>query len=203
LLVLAPSGNRRWSRRILWLLALAGVAMAVLTLAKATIAEGKRPDLSGRSLPTYNGLDEYRTRWTPHHVMSRTLAERGSDCVNGRLSCAKPGRTSSGIAWRTIASKPGRYRLPLYYFPAWRLTIDGHPVAIDADPATGLVRAELPAGPSLLDFSWQPLPQERAGLAISVAMLLGLILVASARSATFRSHKRDMRDLEPVSQRTS
>ena len=180
-LVLAPSSRHRWARRALWLLALAGVAMAVLTLGKAAVAEGTRPDLSETAFPVYNGLDEYRTRWTPHEGMSRALAGKGSDCVNGRLQCGTPTRTSRGIGWRIVVPRGGRYTLPIYYFPAWDLTVNGQPVAITPEPDTGLVRADLPATAAALAFSWQRLPQERIGLWVSAAMLLGLMLAAARR----------------------
>lgn len=182
-LVLAPGGQFRWTRRVLWLLALAGVAMALLTLTKAAVGKGALPDLSESSFRAYNGLDEYRTRWTPRAGMSPILAAKGSDCADGHLRCGAPARTPRGIGWRVMAPHAGRYILPIYYFPAWQLTVAGREIAVAPDSASGLVSAQLPATDAALVFSWRQLPQERAGLAISLAMLLGLILATAMRRA--------------------
>lgn len=180
-LVLAPGPRHRWARAALWLLALAGVAMGVFTLARATLAEGMHPDLNEAVFAPYTGLDEYRTRWAQGQRSSRSLAEGGSDCANHRLACAAFARGLDGISGRVIAPRAGRYTLPLYYFPAWHLSVNGREAPITPDPKTGLVRAVLVGGNDQLAFLWSPLPQERIGFAISVVMLLVMIIAAVKR----------------------
>jgi len=180
-LVLAPGSRNRSARFMLRLLAVMGVAIAVLTLAKATVYKGPRVDFSEKTFPTYDGLDEYRTRWTPLERTSRGIAAKKSDCDNGRLLCGPPARTSRGFRWRVIAPQNGLYTLPIYYFPAWQLTANGRAIKIAPDPATGLVHTELPAASAALALAWRPMPEEWIGLAISVVMLLVLILAAAQK----------------------
>jgi hypothetical protein len=70
--------------------------------------------------------------------------------------------------------------LPLFDFPAWRVTIDGKSVPTIVDPETGLISLDLPAGTHRVTALWTKLAVERLGLIITGLMALVLAALASA-----------------------
>jgi hypothetical protein len=74
--------------------------------------------------------------------------------------------------------------LPLFAFPAWRVTIDGAAVPTASDPATGLISVDLPAGAHRVAAAWKRLGVERAGLVISGLAVLALAILALSRRSS-------------------
>lgn len=71
-------------------------------------------------------------------------------------------------------------RLPIFAFPGWRLSIDGQAKPIVADPLTGLIAVEVPAGAHQVHIRWGGVAAEHIGNMISLAALIvvGLYLCA-------------------------
>lgn len=127
----------------------------------------------------YVGLPEYRLpRATPEaEAVARRgfagdCALRGAQCeVSARHADAFHGDVASPVAWTA--------RLPLFDFPAWEVSVDGHPVPHTTDATTGLIAVPLPAGQHRVVVRWHRLPIERMGFAISFVALLTLLGLAA------------------------
>jgi hypothetical protein len=76
-------------------------------------------------------------------------------------------------------------RLPLFAFPAWTVTVDGHPQTMVADPDTGTVVVQLTPGHHLVAMRWTGLPAEATGRKITW-VALALLLLLTARAAVRR-----------------
>jgi len=87
--------------------------------------------------------------------------------------------------WRVSSPSPWRARLPVFAFPAWRLSLDGEETNSGIDPETGVITTRLPAGETTIELRWVGLPQQRTGLWMSIAGCLIWIGVA-VRSVTGR-----------------
>lgn len=123
-------------------------------------------------LPTARG-PEWRTK-----AMERGFA---ADCARQGLACAR-GIEDGALFFRIEGAAGGRVRLPLFDFPAWRLTVNGAPQAIARDAPTGVIVVEMPAGTHRIEARWARLPVERNGALISlVAAALMVLLWFAAR----------------------
>jgi len=111
----------------------------------------------------------------------------------GLVSSPEPGCSSSVQSWLpenreigTTAQTPCTYQLRLYYFPFWRLTMDGKPLAASFGK-TGLLSFAVPAGEHHVSARFvrpvKPLLLEEA-ISFSILLFLG---------ALYRSEKRDSR----------
>lgn len=69
------------------------------------------------------------------------------------------------------AAEPVRLRFYTYYFPGWRATVDGQPIAITPDPPNGLIRLDVPAGEHEIVLRFGPTPVRRLATAVSLAAL--------------------------------
>ena len=79
------------------------------------------------------------------------------------------------------ASAPSTLTLYLLYYPRWQGTIDGQPVALRPQPATGYVQFDMPAGSHDVVLRYGSTAVERAGVLVSAATLLAL-LIAGGRT---------------------
>jgi hypothetical protein len=82
-------------------------------------------------------------------------------------------------------------RMPLFAFPAWTVTVDGHAQALRADPDTGTILVQLTPGHHLVAMRWTGLPAEATGRNITwaaLALLLLLVARASVRRRALQAH---------------
>ncbi len=156
----------------------AGLALTAALAMKMILVDGKALELERDNLRGYAGLAEYRLdtlgpQWRDYTDRGGFAVEcerLGMDCLERQAE----GRTRSWLLTTTQAVEP---RLPVFYFPAWSLSVNGNAVATRPDPATGLLLVRLPPGQHQVNLTWAGLPQERIGLWISLltlALLLGL-----------------------------
>ena len=78
--------------------------------------------------------------------------------------------TSHDIVERALADR-GAGVLPVLYYPFLAVLADGIEVPAECDPATGLIRADVPDG-AAVEIRKSTLPAERAGYAISALSLV-------------------------------
>lgn len=84
------------------------------------------------------------------------------------------------LAYR--AAEPTKLVFPLFYFPAWRVAVDGRPVAVEPVGSLGLLAASLPAGEHIVTRHWAATPAVWAGRAVSgLAWLAVLALLVWRR----------------------
>jgi len=77
-------------------------------------------------------------------------------------------QTGGNLIWRVIS------------FPDMRVEVDGHDVATNTDPVTGLLANPIPPGDHEITWSWQPFPALRWARRVSVAALIGIIALSVA-----------------------
>ncbi|HQA10633.1 hypothetical protein [Zoogloea sp.] len=136
-------------------------------------AECVRHDLSSGS---FAGLPEYRLMWAS--AGSETFAHRGfaAYCQDHAISCSEPRRQGSGIDVMIGSNKPVAVTLPIFYYPAWQVTVSGKEVAVDAAPESGLLRVPVEAGNHEVSVRWKTTDIEKTGQRISLVTLLLLAL---------------------------
>lgn len=83
--------------------------------------------------------------------------------------------------WEVESNHNALLRLPLFAFPAWKVQLDGNPVASIADPETGLLSVQIPSGRHRIVVVWSPLRMEKAGGVISAICLAGWVWAAMRR----------------------
>jgi hypothetical protein len=76
-----------------------------------------------------------------------------------------------------FTERSGILILRLRSFPAWRITLNGHPAAAWAERNYGLMAVPVPSGAVDLRADWQTTPDVMVGRSISVAALLALPVV--------------------------
>jgi hypothetical protein len=79
--------------------------------------------------------------------------------------------------WRMRADAPFSLRFHRFYFPAWRVTVDGRAAVAYADGALGLLAVDLDAGEHLVQVQFAATPALWFGLFVSGASILALALV--------------------------
>jgi hypothetical protein len=92
-----------------------------------------------------------------------------SPCLHWSLDATlKP--TAEGVVF-DVSACVGEAVLPQFYFPGWVAKASEN-LAVDADPASGLVRVQLPSTPTTLTLQRVLLPQEQWGRMLSLLALL-------------------------------
>lgn len=69
---------------------------------------------------------------------------------------------------------PSVVQIRVYYFPGWRVTVDGDPVDVRVSGPDGLMEVDVPAGRHRIDARLGTTPVRTAGVALSGATLLAL-----------------------------
>jgi hypothetical protein len=108
------------------------------------------------------------------------------ECTRLGIRCDTPVQRTHALSVAIDTPRAVAVRLPVFSFPAWRLTVDGMPQALAPDPATGLPVAQLTPGRHLVVLRWVGTPADRTGRAISLAalaVLLTLLAVGWRRRA--------------------
>jgi hypothetical protein len=83
--------------------------------------------------------------------------------------------SSAGGSVRVDEPGPATVRIHLYYFPGWRVQIDGVPVEARVSDPHGLIEVDMPAGEHRLDVHMGSTPPRRAGTITSWSTLLVLL----------------------------
>jgi hypothetical protein len=92
--------------------------------------------------------------------------------LQGSASILSQHADAVSISAQVRADAPARVRIYTYYFPGWRATIDGQPVAISPDPPNGLIGLDVPAGEHAISVRFGPTPLRAASAAITILALL-------------------------------
>lgn len=168
----------RLLRGALALAMLGSMAMGGFTIAKAAFVDGDRPDTSERVFVPYPGLDEYRTAFVGTQERAETPFDWASECRTHTATCSTGQRHARGMRWSIRVEQPTTLRLPVHFFPSWAAAINGQPAPTDSDPQFGLATITVPKGNSIIDLQWQPLPEEKTGLLITVLGAIGIAIGA-------------------------
>lgn len=100
--------------------------------------------------------------------------------------------------WRVRADAPFTLRFHRFYFPAWRVTVDGRAANAYADGALGLLAVDLDAGEHLVEVQFAPTPAVWFGLLVSGASILMLaFVIGRAKWNADNADRADSRGLNP------
>jgi hypothetical protein len=107
------------------------------------------------------------------------------ECRRLGLRCEQTSQHTHAQSFTIETPRAVAVRLPLFAFPAWRLSIDGQPQALLADADTGTVVAQLAPGRHQVALTWSGLPAEKTGRIITLVALAALaLLLVRARVRT-------------------
>jgi hypothetical protein len=100
--------------------------------------------------------------------------------------------------WRVSADAPFTLRFHRFYFPTWRVTVDGRPADAYADGALGLLAVDLDVGEHLVEVQFAPTPALWFGLFISgVSILLLALMMGKMQWNADDADRADRRGLDP------
>lgn len=172
-------------------LALASVILLILIMINNRPLPGQIATLiaDGRNLGVANVTQfEADTRAYGASSSSEFMPRWASDSVFSPLPPADPNEPTPAI--RLDAASPFRIdalidapaattlRFSNFYFPGWRATLNGTPVATRPDDARGLLAVDIPAGEQRLILSWAGTGLQRIADIISLLTLAGLVGLA-------------------------
>ena len=106
------------------------------------------------------------------------------ECTRLHIDCGDTLQRTHDFSTRIVTSAQVDVRLPVLAFPAWRVVVDGAPVALVADHATGLILVKLAPGEHRVTITWSPMPAQVVGwwiTGIACMVLLGLVVVGRRR----------------------
>jgi len=145
---------------------------------------------SGTALTAFG---EFLPRWREQPFDAALLAELGHDFDAADRPLAQPpagvkvlSAAVSSSAWDLQLESGQAETISLYllYYPHWRATLNGQPVALRAQAETGYTQLDLPAGSHSLALRYSRSPLQWAGFALSgvVTLLLSVFGIRSWRS---------------------
>lgn len=97
------------------------------------------------------------------------------ECARLRIACSDTVQHTHDFSTRIVTSAPVAVRLPVLAFPAWSVAVDGAPVTLTADSATGLILVKLEPGEHRVTTAWSRMPAEVTGLWITAIAFLVLL----------------------------
>jgi hypothetical protein len=181
LALLAGSGpaDDRLGRRVAVAALLGAALLTALLATRLVLRDGEPVNAGDDTIRAYGSYSEYTLPWQRPAALDwqRAGGLEAELAQTGVRLIAPAGNGAGGWRWVLATGEPQRIRLPVLWFPAWRLTLDGAPHPASADPQTGLVALTLPAGEHALRLRWQRLPAEQAGAALSLLALAVCALV--------------------------
>lgn len=124
----------------------------------------------------------------PHWEQYVADGKLDGECRRLDIHCEQTSQHTHAESFTIDTPRAVAVRLPLFAYPAWRLTVDGQPQALAADPDTGTVVAQLTPGRHAVALAWAGLPAEKTGRNVTfVALaLLALLLVRAAMRRNVR-----------------
>ena len=117
--------------------------------------------------------EDLRAGRTPRRFDSSLLPD------GARLLSERYGANRAEIKVETPAAFQALYHT--FYFPGWRVEVDGEPVEIEPAEGTGLISFVVPAGKHTIRIRWTLTPL-RAGAGLVSLLGLGLLLLAVGRA---------------------
>ena len=148
------------------------VAVFVLSLFRAPV---NPPIPNTLNAGIESGLPEYLPAVAkPSYKTYLREGNFAGECQAKQVSCETVLKTSNRYRFHVEAQHLASVRLPVFAYPAWTTSVDGRAIPTSIDPDTGLVSVDVPAGAHEIELRWQPLPEQKLGIWVSVAGLLGL-----------------------------
>jgi hypothetical protein len=180
-----PMAGRAVSLGVLLLAAIPPLVIGCIAVAKpeecirfsAGPERTHRENGSGQA-PEYLPKAAREAGWLPYIKRTETLPGVGPEpvVIAGDATVTEFLRDAGALRVVGRAAVRTDLRLPQFWFPGWSVTgTDGE---LTPDPATGLLRLTLPAGPFDIVVARQPLALTRVAALASLAMLVGVLALA-------------------------
>jgi hypothetical protein len=134
----------------------------------------------------FDGVDEYDPVGDDHYNLpakeqpARILADSSSAGAGATILVERWTATEKQL--RITSGGPARVALRLLNYPAWRVQVNGSPIAPDSAADSGQMMLELPAGESRVTAQFVRTPDRTGGGVVSLASLLvALVLVLAGK----------------------
>lgn len=167
-------------------------------IAEPTLADLARHELAGGARATASA-NEYLPQWVrdadpPTDLAEALIAGRPLDRLDRAV--LPPGSTATALAtgpledaYRLTLPQDAVVRLRRFFFPGWQGWLDGRPVSLAADNRYGLIEAMAPAGEHELRVRYGMTPARRAGAALTLLGLGGMLGLALASWQAGKPHR--------------
>jgi hypothetical protein len=126
-----------------------------------------------RAAGGFRGLGEYLLIWAKSDAIQYAHAGFNAECARRQSTCTPIVRTPTGFSTSVTAERSTSLVLPVFFYPAWDVSVGGKSVAARPDPETGLLLIELPSGSNRVEVVWRRTPIETGG-ALCSALVVGL-----------------------------
>jgi hypothetical protein len=98
-----------------------------------------------------------------------------SECRKHQAICSEINIRSHQKSWRIKTTSSSFIRLPVFYYPGWRLSVNNLESTLNYDEKTGLIKVGLGEGENQLELQWVGVPTRWIGNLIS-SLTLALIM---------------------------
>lgn len=169
----------RFARALVALLVLAQLGQLAI-MERNLYRDGERLLDRAHFMPGLYGQPEYLPSVAgPHWDRYVADGKLDGECRRLAIRCEAFAQHTHAESVTIDTPRAVAVRMPLFAFPAWRLSVDGQPQALVADPDTGTVVVQLTPGRHRVALSWSGLPSEKVGRDITLValVLLALLLI--------------------------
>lgn len=170
--------NNRIFCSICWS-AFAATLLLFIGLNLQLIREGTSPNLTSKLLE--GNFHQQGAEFATTGPEWKEYVQRGGfeeNCRNVQASCKPVLYTSQHRVWTITAEKYVELILPLFAFPGWAVHLDTVEIPFSIDLPTGLLTVKVSPGQHLLEIELTGLPQEQTGFRISIASIIGLLIIS-------------------------
>jgi len=101
-----------------------------------------------------------------------------AEAVHSALRTISP----AGQSWQVTTQRTATIALPIFYWPAWHVQLDGQPWPSWPHPGSGWMALTVPAGAHQLEVRWVGTPLTRSAETGSALAWLGLLVLAGWRA---------------------
>jgi len=124
---------------------------------------------------------EYETIWTEGRPEKRPTARLVAR--SGSATIVELHRSAHHERFSVAARGRARLRLNTFYFPGWRVLVNGREHPIDWNNPSGLIELSVDRGEHVVEARFEPTPARQLGRALSIVALLlvGLLMLGARR----------------------
>ena len=119
--------------------------------------------------------EEYTPRWVERRPPYIAVPLRG---VTSLVALLEQREETARQEYRVRSAAPTAVEASTFFYPGWRIAVDGVPATVTVVPVRGTMRFELPAGDHRVVLDLAPTRTRRAGLLVSIASAMAAAAVA-------------------------
>jgi hypothetical protein len=191
--------GRVWTRRLAFAIPVVLSLLLTPVVLRRNLTEQMPDYVQSQIACGIHGAPEYLPAHAPDD-WSRFARSGGIavECAVRDLACHEIATSMVSRSWRIRSARDVDLDLPVFFYPAWKLRVDGAESPARYDPATGLIPVKLRAGDHRVAVLWDSLPYARAGVLCSlVTLLLCLAVARPSRPVRFLSPNDHASESDP------